>query len=63
MRRWLAAHYTDSGFPFDEVWTEEDIVDSDWGRLYFEQAKNPSRENCIETWLEITLATELSETL
>ena len=50
---------SDSGFEFDIIMTEDDILNSDWGRNYFLTAPHPTKEECIKIWIEIFMATEI----
>jgi len=62
MQKYRTYHFTtctDSGYELDIYMTEDDIVDSDWGRNYFLTAKNPSKEQCIEHWKQTFMAVEI----
>jgi len=64
MRKYRAYHFTactDSGYEFDMIMTEDDIINSDWGRLYFQRTKTTNKEECIKSWVETFMATEITE--
>lgn len=52
---------SDSGFEFDVIMTENDILNSEWGRLYFLRTGSTDTQRCINTWVETFLATEITE--
>lgn len=62
MQKYRTYHFTtctDSGYELDIYMTEDDIVDSDWGRNYFLITPNPTKEKCIEHWKETFMAVEI----
>lgn len=67
MRKFQIASYTDSGVQFDEIWTEKDILHSDWAKIWFTRAVDSGKcydisdKNCLEDWLVINWALELLE--
>ena len=64
MRKYRTYHFTactDSGFEFDMIMTEDDIIRSDWGRLYFLRTNSTDTQKCIDTWIETFFATELTQ--
>lgn len=64
MQKYRTYHFTtctDSGYELDVYMTENDIVDSDWGRNYFLIVPNSTKEQCIKKWTETFMATEIKD--
>jgi len=65
MRRFQIAGATDSGFEFDAVYTEKDILHSDWAKRWLvlmtetERFREISDANCLKEWCIFHWAQEL----
>ena len=67
MRRFQIVGTTDSGYEFDAVYTEKDILHSDWAKRWLFSMTDAGRfsqisdENCLREWIIAHWAQELLE--